>query len=494
MTDLVLAIDQGTTGTTTVLVNQSGRIVRRAYREIPQHYPKPGWVEHDPEDLWTSVAQTIDEVAGDPPGRIVSLGITNQRETTILWDRATGKPVHPAIVWQCRRTAAACRALSSHEKFIRERTGLPLDAYFSATKIRWILDALGHSGEGLAFGTVDSWILWKLTEGKVHATDFTNASRTHLFNLQTRTFDLELADIFRVPLSLLPSVQPSAAEFGVAQLPASIRGVPIRALVGDQQAALFGQGCSSPGTMKNTYGTGGFLMVNTGPTPVHSSRGLITTLAVDRRGAPSYALEGSVFIAGAAIQWLRDGLGIIKKSAESETLARSVDSNGGVYFVPAFVGLGAPHWAMEARGAIVGLTRGATKAHIARAALESLVYQTRDVYEAMCAEAELAPESIAVDGGAAANDFLLQFQADLLGVPAVRPSAIESTSLGAAALAGIAANLWEDGEAFARTQATDRRFEPAMPEAERERLFGGWQRAVRMVLRDSEEATPRENG
>ncbi len=483
MTDFVLAVDQGTTGTTTLLVDSGGRVVRRAAREIRQHFPRPGWVEHDPDELWRSVVATIEEVVRDAPGRIAALGITNQRETTILWDRASGRAVHPAIVWQCRRTAGACRALAPHAALFRERTGLPLDAYFSGTKIRWILDAVRPPDPGaLAFGTVDSWLVGKLTGGLVHATDFTNASRTLLFDIHRRTWDGELAAILGVPTSLLPEVRASGAHYGDVTSIEAIRGVPIRAVVGDQQAALFGQGCFTKGTLKNTYGTGGFLMLNTGGGAVASSRGLVTTLAVSGDGAPCFALEGSVFIAGAAIQWLRDGLGLLAHSAESETLARSVPDNGGVYFVPAFVGLGAPYWAMEARGAILGLTRGTTRAHVARAALEALAYQTRDVVDVMRAEAGIAPARIAVDGGAAANDFLLQFQADVLDVAIARPRSIESTSLGAAAIAGVAAGVWRDAAAFAATQEIERVFEPRMDAALRARLLAGWDHAVRRVL------------
>lgn len=486
MSEFVLAIDQGTTGTTTILVDESGAIVRRAYREIPQYFPQPGWVEHDPEEIWRSVIETVDEVAAKAPGPIRALGLTNQRETTILWDRGTGRPLHRAIVWQCRRTADLCRELSPHAELFRARTGLPLDAYFSGTKIRWILERLpearAEARNKIAFGTVDSWLLWKLTGGRVHATDCTNASRTLLYDIHRRQWDPELAAILQVPIEILPEVRDSSAQYGEVSEIASLRGVPILGVVGDQQGALFGQGCFERGSLKNTYGTGGFLVLNTGDEAVDSKRGLVTTLAVNGDGRPCFALEGSIFIAGAAIQWLRDGLGLLTHSHESEPMARAVPDNGGVYFVPALVGLGAPHWRMDVRGAIVGLTRGTKREHIVRAALEAMAYQTRDVMDVMRAEARVEPRRLAVDGGAAANDFLLQFQADILGIPVIRPRTIESTSWGAAAIAGIAAGVWKNSAAFANLSRVDRVFEPTMPEAQRNEHVRGWQRALAQTL------------
>jgi glycerol kinase len=457
--------------------------MRRAAREIPQHFPALGWVEHDPDDLWRTVVETIEELASAAPAPIAALGLTNQRETTILWDRATGRPVHRAIVWQCRRTADHCRTLAPHADLFRERTGLPLDAYFSGTKIRWILDrAALPPPDRIAFGTVDSWLLWNLTGGAVHATDFTNASRTLLFDIHRRVWDRELAERLDVPLTILPEVRASNARFGeVASIP-KLRGVPIHAVIGDQQAALFGQGCFRKGSLKNTYGTGGFLMMNTGAEAVRSRQGLVTTLGVGEDGDACFALEGSVFIAGAALQWLRDGLGVLTSASESEALARSVPDSGGVVFVPAFVGLGAPHWEMDARGAILGLTRGSTRAHVVRAALESLAFQTRDVFEVMRREASVDPPRLRVDGGAAANDFLLQFQADVLDVPVERPRVLESTALGAAALAGVACGVWPDAGAFASTQEMDRSFTPSMDPAHRRASLEAWEHALRQVL------------
>ena len=497
MSEFVLAIDQGTTGTTTILVDESGTIARRAYREIPQYFPQPGWVEHDPEEIWRSVVETVDEVAAKPPGPIRALGLTNQRETTILWDRESGRPLHRAIVWQCRRTADLCRELSPHAELFRARTGLPLDAYFSGTKIRWLLERLpearakssengatkfGGAISKIAFGTVDSWLLWKLTGGQVHATDCTNASRTLLYDIHRRIWDPELAGILHVPIEMLPEVRESSAHYGEVREIPSVRGVPILGVVGDQQGALFGQGCFDRGSLKNTYGTGGFLVLNTGEEAVHSNRGLVTTLAVNGDGHPCFALEGSIFIAGAAIQWLRDGLGLLSNSRESEPMARAVPDNAGVYFVPALVGLGAPHWRMEVRGTIVGLTRGTKREHVVRAALEAMAYQTRDVMDVMRAEARVEPLRLAVDGGAAANDFLLQFQADVLGIPVIRPRMIESTSWGAAAIAGIAAGVWKSAAEFAKLSQVDRVFEPAMSERERDRHLRGWQRALAQAL------------
>jgi len=485
----VLALDQGTTGSTALVVDPDGRVRARGYAELPQYFPKPGWVEHDPGEIWATVERAARaalaeaRVAG---AEIAAIGITNQRETTIVWERASGAPIHRAIVWQCRRTAPLCDRLRAEgaEPFVRERTGLVLDAYFSGTKIRWLLDevpgarARAERGE-LAFGTVDAWLLWKLTGGGVHATDATNASRTLCLNLRTADWDDELLKILGVPRAILPAVVPSSGVAGETEdlgwLP---RGVPIAGIAGDQQAALFGQACYAPGSAKNTYGTGCFMLLNTGKVPVASTRGLLTTIAwrIDRE--TTYALEGSVFIAGAALQWLRDGLGLLKHAAESEAMARSVPDTGGVYFVPAFVGLGAPHWDMYARGTIVGLTRGTTAAHLARAALEAIAFQSRDVLEAMAADARIAVKELRVDGGAAANDFLCQFQADVMDVEVLRPSVIETTSLGAAWLAGLGAGVWRSLDEVSQRWTIERMFAPAMDAKERAARCEGWRRAV----------------
>jgi glycerol kinase len=485
----VLALDQGTSGSTALVVDADGRVRARGYAELPQHYPRPGWVEHDPEAIWTTVEDAARQAlaaAGVTGGEVAAVGITNQRETAIVWERAGGAPVHRAVVWQCRRTAEACDRLRAAglEPLFRERTGLVLDAYFSGTKIAWILDAVAgarrRAGRGeLAFGTVDSWLLWKLTGGGVHATDATNASRTLCLGLRDGAWDDELLAHLRVPREVLPDVRPSAGVFGetvdLGWLP---RGVPIAGIAGDQQAALFGQACFDAGDAKNTYGTGCFLLLTTGPTPVPSKHGLLTTIAWRIGDVTTYALEGSVFVAGAVVQWLRDGLGVIRAAAESEALARSVPDSGGVYLVPAFVGLGAPYWDPYARGTIVGLTRGATAAHLARAALEAIAFQSRDVLEAMTADAGVAARALRVDGGAAANDLLCQLQADLAGVPVQRPAVIETTALGAAALAALGAGLWRSLAEAARRRTIERTFTPAMDEAERSARYAGWRRAV----------------
>ncbi|MBI2016809.1 MAG: glycerol kinase GlpK [Candidatus Rokubacteria bacterium] len=485
----VLALDQGTTGSTALVLDADGRVVGRGYAELPQYFPRPGWVEHDPEEIWATVEQAARAAlaAAKVPGAgVAAVGITNQRETTIVWERATGAPIHRAIVWQCRRTAPACDRLRAQgaEPLVRARTGLVLDAYFSGTKIGWLLDAVpgararAERGE-LAFGTVDAWLLWKLTGGRVHATDASNASRTLLLDLATGDWDEELLELFGVPRAVLPAVVASSGVAGETAGPGWLpRGVPVAGLAGDQQAALFGQACHAPGLAKNTYGTGCFLLLNTGPARVASARGLLTTIAWRRGGETTYALEGGVFIAGAALQWLRDGLEILRSAAESEALARSVSDTGGVYFVPAFVGLGAPHWDMYARGTIVGLTRGTTRAHLARAALEAIAFQSRDVLEAMVADAGLALAELRVDGGAAANDFLCQFQADVLDVAVLRPAVIETTALGAGYLAGLGAGLWRSLDEVARRWTVARRFTPAMPAGERAERYGGWCRAV----------------
>jgi glycerol kinase len=479
----ILAIDQGTTGTTTVLVDSGGRIVRRAYREFRQIYPRPGWVEHDPDDIWRTVEETVEELARGGKLDVAAVGITNQRETTILWNRSTGRPVHNAIVWQCRRTAGDCERLGDHAELFKERTGLPLDAYFSGTKIKWLIDNVPDArGKDVAFGTVDAWLTWKLTGGKIHATDHTNASRTLLYNIHELAWDTDLCRILGVPPAILPEVKRSADDYGQVETIPSLRGVPIRGVAGDQQAALFGQACFESGDIKNTYGTGCFLMMNTGSKGVSSGNGLLTTLAADGEGGPCYALEGAVFIAGAAIQWLRDELEIIEHAADTEAAARSAGDNGGVYFVPAFVGLGAPHWDMNARGTIVGLTRGTNRNHMIRAALESMAYQSYDVLHAMEKDTGVKTSRIAVDGGAAANDFLMQFQADVLGKGVRRPSQIESTALGAAGLAGLGSGLWSNAQELAALRDWDREFVPAMSAEERDALLAGWHKALRQAM------------
>jgi glycerol kinase len=489
MSRFVLALDQGTSGSTALVVDAGGHVRARGYAELPQHYPRPGWVEHDPDEIWRvteAAAREALATAGVAGREIAAVGITNQRETTILWDRATGRPVHHAIVWQCRRTAAICDALKAQglEPAVRHRTGLVIDAYFSGTKIRWLLDELPEARRraedgALAFGTVDSWLVWKLTGGRVHATDVTNASRTLCLDLDTVDWDDDMLKALGVPRALLPRLVASSGVAGetvdLGWLPA---GIPIAGIAGDQHAALFGQACYARGAAKNTYGTGCFALMNTGSTPVRSNAGLLTTLAWRIGGSTTYALEGSVFIAGAAIQWLRDGLGVLGRAADSDGLARSVPDTAGVYFVPAFVGLGAPHWDMYARGTIVGLTRGATRAHLVRAALEAIAYQSRDVLEAMVTDAGVPVDALRVDGGATANDFLCQFQADILGVPVLRPSVIETTALGAAYLAGLGVGLWPSLEALARQWSVERTFTPAMAEAQRAELYDGWRRAV----------------
>jgi len=478
----ILAIDQGTTGTTATIFDRKGNPVGRAYREITQKYPRPGWVEHDPEEIWSTVNATVDELGDGIKGKIKAVGIANQRETTVLWDRKTGKPVHNAVVWQCRRTAEMCESYRTQENIIQEKTGLPLDAYFSATKLRWLLDNSGiRDDSDLVFGTIDSWLIWKLTGGKAHATDCTNASRTMLYNIGTKSWDDELVSMFGIPRHILPTVKYSIDDYNTVELIPVLQDVPIRGAAGDQQAALFGQTCFRPGQAKNTYGTGSFLIMNTGERRTYSRKGLASTLAVDGSGRPCYALEGSVFIAGAAIQWLRDELKIIRSAAESDALARSLDDNGGVYIVPAFTGLGAPHWDMEARGILTGLTRGAGVAHIVRAALEAMAYQSDDVLRLMEEESGTPIESLRVDGGAAANDFLMQFQANISGRPVVRPKNIESTSLGAAMLAGLGAGFWSGPGELETINELNQRFEPNIGDGERARLLNGWRKAVRQA-------------
>jgi len=488
----ILAIDQGTTGSTAMIFNKSGDVAARAYSEFNQLYPQPGWVEHDPEEIWRVTLKVMLDAIGSlriASSQIAAIGITNQRETTVIWDRKTHKPVHNAIVWQCRRTSDLCENLRQDglEPLFRRKTGLLLDPYFSGTKIKWLLEQVpnlrkrAEAGD-VAFGTIDSWLLWKLTHGRTHATDATNASRTLLFNIHTRQWDQELLDALGVPRAILPDVHASAHFYGMT-CPEGPLGaeIPLAGIAGDQQAALFGQGCFTPGTVKNTYGTGCFLVMNTGAQPVESHRGLITTLASDEKGQPCYAVEGSVFIAGAAVQWLRDGLGIISKASEIEQLAASVSDSGGVYVVPAFVGLGAPYWDSHARGAILGLTRGAGRAQIARATLEAIAFQTKDLFDVIAQDAGLIPAELRVDGGAAQNDFLMQFQADILDISVNRPKVLDSTATGAAFLAGLGSAYWKDYEEIKQCRETERIFTPGMPPDTRQRLYRGWLDAVRRV-------------
>ena len=483
----ILALDQGTTGSTALVIHQDGTVLGRGYREFKQYYPRPGWVEHDPEEIFRVTLDAAREAmtgAGEIP---VGIGITNQRETIVLWDRRTLKPVAPAIVWQDRRTADRCRELKAlgHESAIRERTGLVLDPYFSATKLEHLLrdpDLMRRAARGeLAVGTIDCWLIARLTGGRVHVTDHTNASRTMLYDLAARAWSKSLLDLFGVPQELLPGIVPSAGVVGESEAGHFGHSLPIAGIAGDQQAALFGQGCVRAGLAKNTYGTGAFLLSFTGQERPASKSGLLLTAACGPQGEPAYALEGSVFIAGAAVQWLRDGLGLITRAHESEELARSVPDTGGVYFVPAFVGLGSPHWEAEARGSIVGLTRGSNRAHLVRAALEAMAFSSADLLEAMVADAQLTLAALRVDGGASANDWLMQCQADLLGVPVERPDNVETTALGAGGLAGIALGLWRSSEEFLAGRRFAR-FEPRIDQSEREQRWKGWRRAVQATL------------
>lgn len=489
----ILSIDQGTTGSRAIVYDKNGRKIASAYQEFPQYFPRPGWVEHDPGEIWKSVNNTIQKVLCKVPSRsIAAIGITNQRETTVIWDRKTGRPVYNAIVWQCRRTAERCNGLKKTvgAEFFKKRTGLPVDAYFSATKIEWILKnvkgVLSEAKRGrLCFGTTDTWILWKLTNGTAHATDYTNASRTMLFNIDNLTWDKEILNKFGITANILPEVKKSSGIFGktvkIGKLPS---GIPISGIAGDQQAALFGQACFEPGTIKNTYGTGCFILLNAGRKRPVSKYGLITTLGCGKSGEPVYVLEGAVFVAGSAIQWLRDGLELLSGASESEMMAKSVRDNAGVYFVPALVGLGAPYWDQDARGSIFGITRGVNKNHIVRAALEAMCYQTKDVLEAMRKDSGLRIKDLKVDGGAVANNFLCQFQSDILGMRVIRPRVIETTSCGAAYLAGLAVGYWKDAAEIKRCWKRDRVFEPKMSKKEASTLYKNWLGAVKRTLSD----------
>ena len=489
MDKYIMALDLGTTSCRCIIFDKNGRICSAAQKEFTQYFPQPGWVEHDAEEIWATqtglmyeamskIDITINEIAG--------IGITNQRETTVLWDKETGRPVHKAIVWQCRRTAGYCDELKKlgMGEFFRSKTGLVLDAYFSATKLRWLLDNAAGARERaekgeLLFGTVDSWIIWKLTGGKVHVTDYSNASRTMLFNIHTLKWDEEILRVLKIPQQILPEVKPSSHVYGYTDSKLFGREVPIAGAGGDQQCALFGQTCFGRGEVKNTYGTGGFMLMNTGTAPVNSHNGLVTTIAWGVDDKVEYALEGSIFVAGAAVQWLRDELGLIRDAAESEVLAKSVPDANGCYVVPAFVGLGAPYWDQYARGAIVGLTRGVNRNHIVRATLESIAYQVNDVLMAMQEDSGMSITSLRVDGGACDNDFLMQFQADILNTSVVRPYCIETTAMGAAYLAGLAVGYWRSKEEILANHVIAAEFKPQMGQAKRENLLQGWHNAVK---------------
>lgn len=482
----VLAIDEGTTGATGLMIGEDGRVAGRGYCEIPQYFPKPGWVEHDALEILECVKVAAREAIAAAGAMPVTIGITNQRETVVIWERATGKPVHRAIVWQDRRTSARCQQLAPRAEWIARLTGLLPDPYFSATKIEWLLREERllerYDVSDLAVGTIDTWLVWALTGGKSFVTDATNASRTMLYDIDRREWSSELCELFEIPESMLPEVRSSCGDFGVTTGDFLGGEIPIQGIAGDQQAALFGQGCWTPGSGKNTYGTGAFLLMNAGDTrPALKTSGLLTTIACNERGEPVYALEGAIFIAGAAVQWLRDGLGIVKDARETEALARSIESNDGVYFVPALTGLGAPAWEANARGTIVGLTRGTGRAHLVRAALEAMAYGTADVLELMT-EATGAPFTrLRVDGGATMNDWLMQYQADMLGVRVERPDMVETTALGAAALAGLAAGVWKSGEEFLATRQFTS-FRPAMNREIAAHARSGWNRAVRAAV------------
>ena len=489
MSKYIMSLDLGTTSCRSILFDKKGQICSVAQKEFTQYFPEPGWVEHDAEEIWATQKGLMFEALeklGVEMSDVAGIGITNQRETTVVWDKHTGRPICKAIVWQCRRTAEYCDELKAQglADMFREKTGLVLDAYFSGTKLKWILDNVDNARERaeageLLFGTIDTWIIWKLTHGKVHVTDYSNASRTMLFNIHTLEWDEEILKILDIPRQMLPEVKPSSYLYGHTEARIFGEEVPIAGAAGDQQCALFGQTCFAPGEAKNTYGTGGFMLMNTGEKPVASKNGLVTTIAWGVDGKVEYALEGSIFVAGAAIQWLRDQLGLIRDSAESEVLAKAVPDTNGCYMVPAFVGLGAPHWDQYARGAIVGLTRGTNRNHIVRATLESLAYQVTDVLKAMEEDSGIKLGTLAVDGGACANDFLMQFQADIINTVVARPKTIETTAMGAAYLAGLAVGYWQSKEEIKANHIIAKEFTPDMEEAHREKLLDGWKKAVK---------------
>lgn len=493
MEKYILSLDQGTTSSRAILVNKNGEIVYIAQQEFKQYFPKPGWVEHNANEIWASVLAVIAKCLAESnvkPEQIAGIGITNQRETTVVWNKETGDPVYHAIVWQSRQTTEICEELKAkgYEQIFRDKTGLLIDPYFSGTKVKWILDHVEGAREKaergeLLFGTIDTWLIWKLSGGKVHATDYSNASRTLMYNIHDLKWDEELLDILSVPASMLPEVRPSSGVYGET-VDYHFFGyhVPIAGVAGDQQAALFGQACYEKGMAKNTYGTGCFMLMNTGEQVVKSNHGLLTTIAWGINGKVEYALEGSIFVAGSAIQWLRDGLRMIKNAAESETYAVNVASTEGVYVVPAFVGLGTPYWDSDVRGAVFGLTRGTTKEHFIRATLESLAYQTKDVLASMEADSGISTKSLRVDGGAVSNDFLMQFQSDVLNVPVERPKVKESTALGAAYLAGLATGFWNSQEEIAALLKMDKVFTPKMDEEVRNKLYNGWRKAVHAAM------------
>jgi glycerol kinase len=492
MDTFMLSLDQGTTSTRALLVDRSGNIVDMAREELPLHYPHPGWVEADALFIWESTKKVIFELlskTGVKAEQIAGIGITNQRETTVVWDKASGEPIHRAIVWQSRQTADICERLKAdgHEQIFHDRTGLIIDAYFSGTKVNWLLERVEGAREKaergeLLFGTIDTWLIWKLTGGLVHVTDVTNASRTLMFNIHDRRWDDELLHILNIPKVMLPEVRSSSEVYGLLDAGLLGRQIPVAGAAGDQQAALFGQNAFQAGSTKNTYGTGCFMLMNTGAKAIVSQKGLLTTIAWEVDGQLEYALEGSVFVAGAAIQWLRDGLKLIDSAGETEAYAADVESSDGVYVVPAFVGLGTPYWNSDVRGAVFGLTRGTSKAHFVRAVLESLAYQTKDVLSVMEEESGLPLKSLSVDGGAVANNLLMQFQSDLLGVPVERPVVNESTALGAAFLAGLAVGFWESRDELAKLRQVERVFEPAMDGQKRDELYSGWHRAVKAAM------------
>lgn len=493
MEQYILSLDQGTTSSRAILFNQKGEIVHIAQREFKQYFPKPGWVEHNANEIWGSVLAVIATVLSETsikPEQVAAIGITNQRETTVVWDKHTGLPVYNAIVWQSRQTADICGWLKQqgYDDLFRQKTGLLIDPYFSGTKVKWILDNVDGAREkaekgDLLFGTIDTWLIWKLSGGRAHVTDYSNASRTLMFNIHTLQWDEEILTILGIPKSMLPEVRPSS-EVYAKTIPHHFFGVevPIAGAAGDQQAALFGQACFEEGMAKNTYGTGCFMLMNTGEKAVQSKHGLLTTIAWGIDGKVEYALEGSIFVAGSAIQWLRDGLRMIKQAADSETYAEKVDSTDGVYVVPAFVGLGTPYWDSDVRGAVFGLTRGTTKEHFIRATLESLAYQTKDVLTAMEADAGIALKTLRVDGGAVKNNFLMQFQSDMLSVPVERPVINETTALGAAYLAGLAVGYWKDRKEIASQWQLERQFEPKMEKEKQEKLYDGWKKAVKAAM------------